>query len=59
MAPKVGEIVVLEGRSWRITEVLARLTPYHKRNQDTTVEGYTLSLVKVEEAEEKNLSEKG
>lgn len=43
-APKVGDVVERDGDLWRVTDVMPRLTPYRRANQDTRVEGYTLGL---------------
>lgn len=49
MEPKVGDHIERDGKTWEVTSVVARLTPYRKANQFTTVEGYTLGLREIKD----------
>ena len=45
--PDVGSRVVRDGKEYEVVSVMARLTPFKKANQFTTVIGYTLGLREV------------
>jgi hypothetical protein len=46
VVPKRGDIVERDGVRYVVVDVMPRLTPFRKKNQDTTVEGYTLGLAR-------------
>lgn len=42
--PKLGDEMVHDGKVYTIVDVMDRLTPYTRPNQDTKVIGYTVGL---------------
>lgn len=42
--PAAGDIVTIGERLYLIVDVTPRMTPFRKKDQNTTIEGYTLSL---------------
>lgn len=42
--PVVGAIIKIDGKSMEIVDVTPIMTPYTKKNQDTRLEGYSISV---------------
>jgi len=42
--PVAGDIITIGEALYLIVDVTPRMTPFRKKDQNTTIEGYTLSL---------------
>lgn len=42
--PIIGSIIVVDGKRMEVVDVTPILTPYTKKNQDTRLEGYSISV---------------